>query len=417
MKKFEEFEDFDSEDTNNVFDDNELNEYVFENGEFVNKNSELEKDNHKEEKGGTKMEPIKEKKVTKKYKLSKDVLRIIGLTISGILVVLSLLTLAKSFVPAQKIDNLILSYNVSNDVDYRVNLLENNFYETTSLGKGELVPVTFIDDVEIDFSGYLSASKVMDMNYTYEVTGEIIATATDNGKDGGGKIWTKNYVFVPKTAASTSGTGYNLQEKVIIDYQMYNDLVNQYKLQASVTMDVVMNVTMTVTANSMVEGKELSERNSVTVKIPLSVSTVMINSDAKDPVAKTLIDSQEIPASNNYVLLAISLVILIGSVITSALLLKGLRKMTEDHSLLLKFNRIMRDYNQVIIEIDELPMVKDAAIIEVKSFQDMLDIEKELHLPIMCARSKTDVLTDNIFYIVNQNQVFKYRLNAEPERF
>lgn len=417
MKKFEEFEDFDSEDTNNVFNDNELNEYVFENGEFVNKNSELEKDNHKEEKGGTKMEPIKEKKVTKNYKLSKDVLRIIGLTISGILVVLSLLTLAKSFVPAQKIDNLILSYNVSNDVDYRVNLLENNFYETTSLGKGELVPVTFIDDVEIDFSGYLSASKVMDMNYTYEVTGEIIATATDNGKDGGGKIWTKNYVFVPTTAASTSGTGYNLQEKVIIDYQMYNDLVNQYKLQASVTMDVVMNVTMTVTANSMVEGKELSERNSVTVKIPLSVSTVMINSDAKDPVAKTLIDSQEIPASNNYVLLAISLVILIGSVITSALLLKGLRKMTEDHSLLLKFNRIMRDYNQVIIEIDELPMVKDAAIIEVKSFQDMLDIEKELHLPIMCARSKTDVLTDNIFYIVNQNQVFKYRLNAEPERF
>ena len=417
MKKFEEFEDFDSEDTNNVFDDNELNEYVFENGEFVNKNSELEKDNHKEEKGGTKMEPIKEKKVTKNYKLSKDVLRIIGLTISGILVVLSLLTLAKSFVPAQKIDNLILSYNVSNDVDYRVNLLENNFYETTSLGKGELVPVTFIDDVEIDFSGYLSASKVMDMNYTYEVTGEIIATATDNGKDGGGKIWTKNYVFVPTTAASTSGTGYNLQEKVIIDYQMYNDLVNQYKLQASVTMDVVMNVTMTVTANSMVEGKELSERNSITVKIPLSVSTVMINSDAKDPVAKTLIDSQEIPASNNYVLLAISLVILIGSVITSALLLKGLRKMTEDHSLLLKFNRIMRDYNQVIIEIDELPMVKDAAIIEVKSFQDMLDIEKELHLPIMCARSKTDVLTDNIFYIVNQNQVFKYRLNAEPERF
>ena len=417
MKKFEEFEDFDSEDTNDVFDDNELNEYVFENGEFVNKNSELEKDNHKEEKGGTKMEPIKEKKVTKKYKLSKDVLRIIGLTISGILVVLSLLTLAKSFVPAQKIDNLILSYNVSNDVDYRVNLLENNFYETTSLGKGELVPVTFIDDVEIDFSGYLSASKVIDMNYTYEVTGEIIATATDNGKDGGGRIWTKNYVFVPTTAASTSGTGYNLQEKVIIDYQMYNDLVNQYKLQASVTMDVVMNVTMTVTANSMVEGKELSERNAVTVKIPLSVSTVMINSDAKDPVAKTLIDSQEIPASNNYVLLAISLVILIGSVITSALLLKGLRKMTEDHSLLLKFNRIMRDYNQVIIEIDELPMVKDAAIIEVKSFQDMLDIEKELHLPIMCARTKTDVLTDNIFYIVNQNQVFKYRLNAEPERF
>lgn len=418
MRKFDEFENFDSEEIDDIFSNNKLNSHVYEDGDFVKKDVGLETIEKGEEKGGTKMEQGKQKTLKKSYKFSKDVLRIIGLMVSGILVVLSLLTLAKSFVPAQKIENLILSYNVSNSVDYRVNLLENDFYETPSLGKGELVPVAFIDDVEIDFSGYLSASKVVDMNYNYEITGEIVATAADNGKEGSaGKIWTKNYTFVPMRAQTASGTGYNLAEKVIIDYQLYNDLVNQYKLQASVTMDVVMNVTLKVNANGIVDGKELNESNSVTVKIPLSVSTVMINSNAKEPDAKTLIDTQEIPASNNYVLLAISLVILLGSVIASALLLKGLRKMTEDHSLLIKFNRIMRDYNQVIIEIEELPEVKDAAVIEVKSFKDMLDIEKELHLPIMCAKSKNDVLTDNMFYIVNQNQIFKYRLNAEPEKF
>lgn len=416
MRKFDEFENFDSDEKYEMFGESKPDNYVYENGNFVEKNTVTNSDKVKIEKGEPKMKQKKEK--NKNYKVSKDVLRVIGLTISGALLVLSLLTAAKSFVPAQKIDTLVLSYNVSNAVDYRVNLLENDFYETTSLGRGELVPVTFIDNITIDFSGYMSASKAINVNYNYQITGEIVAKATDNGKEGsGGRIWTKNYMFVPSKTMVSTGTGYNIQERVNIDYATYNDLVNQYKLQASVPMDVVLNVTMKVSATGNAEDKVLSENNSVTVTIPLSVSTVMIKSDASEPASKTLIDTEEIPANNNYVLLGISIAIMIGSLVSTVLLLKGLRKMTEDHSLMIKFNRIMRDFNQVIIEIDELPTVKDSAVIEVKTFKDMLDIEKELHLPIMCAKSKEGILTDNVFYIVNNNQIFKYRLNAEPERF
>lgn len=417
MRKFDEFENFDSDEKYEMFGDVELNDYVYEDGDFVEKKNESNHDS-KEKEAKTKMKQKKDKKSKKKYTVSKDVLRVIGLTISGIVLVLSLLTAAKSFVPAQKIETLVLSYNVSNAVDYRVNLLENDFYETKSLGKGELVPVTFIDDIEIDFSSYMSASKALNVNYNYQITGEIVAKATDNGKEGsGGKIWSKNYLFVPSRTLVSTGTGYNIQEKVVIDYEIYNDLVNQYKLQASVPMNVVLNVTMKVNATGNAEEKVLSENNTVTVTIPLSVSTVMIKSDAGEPASKTLVDTEEIPANNNYVLLGISIGLMLCSLVATVLLLKGLRKMTEDHSLMIKFNRIMRDFNQVIIEIDELPTVKDAAVIQVKTFKDMLDIEKELHLPIMCAKSKDGILTDNVFYIVNNNQIFKYRLNAEPERF
>jgi len=417
MKRFEELENFDSVNVEEDLGSKTPDIHVYnDSGGFVKELNEEEKKTM--EKGESNMKKEKNNTNKNNRSLPKDVFKIIGLTISGMVLVLSLLTMAKSFVPAQKLESLVLSYTVSNGADYRVNLLENNFYETTSLGKGELVPVTFIDDVEIDFSGYLSASKPLDVNYSYEITGEIIATASDNGKEGsGGKIWTKRYSFVPPKSMATTSTGYNIQEKVVINYEEYNDLVNRYKLQASVPMDVVLNVTLSIRANCIVEGKVLNENNTMTVKIPLSVSTVMIASTGGEPTTKTLVNTEEIPASNNYVLLAISAVLFLGSLVATVLLLKGLRKMTEEHSLLLKFNRIMRDYNQVIIEIDELPVVKDAAVIEVKAFKDMLDIEKELHLPIMCAKSKNDVLTDNIFYIVNQNQIFKYRLSAEAERF
>lgn len=423
MRRFDESNDElnENENMDDVFNNFSVNNHIFKDGDFVkeeNDDSSLKPIVAKEDQN---MKKVKENNDGKNngYKLSRDFLKIAGLTVSGLLLVLSLLTMAKSFVPAQTTEEQLLSYNVTNSADYRVNLVENNFYETSTLGKGELVPVTFIKDIEIDFSSYLSANKQLNMNYNYRITGDITATASDNGKeDSGGKIWTKNYTFVePKTLTEASSTGYNIQEKVVIDYKIYNDLVNQYKLKAAIPMDAVLTVTLTVDANSDVDGTALKEANSVSVKIPLSVATVMISTQDDGTTPKTLVNTNEIPASKNYVLLGISIVIFLGSLAATIYLLKGLRKMTEDHSLLIKFNKIMRDYSQVIIEIEDLPDVKNAAIIEVKTFKDMLDVQKELHLPIMCARSKDEDLTNNIFYIVNQNQIFKYRMNAEPERF
>lgn len=411
----------DYEEQDDMFNNFPVNNHIFENGDFVPDNNEDHSLNKEDKKDEPIMKDKKEKTTEKQIKnnLPKDFLKIIGLVVSGVLLVLSLITGAKSFVPAQKSEEQVLSYSVTNSADYRVNLVENNFYETPTLGKGELVPVTFIKDIEVDFSSYLSASKQIDMNYSYRITGTITATASDNGKeDSGGKIWTKNYTFVePKSMTETASTGYNVQEKVVIDYKVYNDLVNQYKLKAAIPMDAVLTVTLSVDANSDVEGNVLNENNSVSVKIPLSVATVMISTSDDGTESKNLVNTQEIAASKNYVLLGISVVIFLGSLAATIYLLKGLRKMTEEHSLVIKFNKIMRDYNQVIIEIEELPEVKNAAVIEVKAFKDMLDVQKELHLPIMCERAKDDVITNNIFYIVNQNQIFKYRMNGDPEKF
>lgn len=411
-----------NEDMDSLFNNFPVNNHIFkdDDGVFVEEKEEKSLESIVA-KGEPKMKKEKENNKGNKpgYNLPKDILKIVGLTISGLLLVLSLLTAAKSFVPAQKTEEQILAYNVTNSADYRVNLVENSFYESKSLGKGELVPVTFINNIEVDFSSYLSANKPINMNYTYRITGDITATASDNGKeDSGGKIWTKNYTFVePKNLTEAASTGYNIQEKVVVDYKIYNDLVNQYKLKAAIPMDAVLTITLSVDATSNVEGNELKETNSVSVQIPLSVSTVMITTKDDGTAPKTLANTNEIPASKNYVLLGISVVIFLGSLAATIYLLKGLRKMTEDHSLIIKFNKIMRDYSQVIIEIEELPEVKDAAVIEVKTFKDMLDIQKELHLPIMCAKTDDVDVTNNIFYIVNQNQIFKYRMNGEPEKF
>lgn len=465
MKIFDKFDAFDDdakEKENSDLQEEQISSKIFKNGSFVEENEENKGDseaNKQEEESKddgflssesyddeeiklAKKEPIKndslkfESLKTKDdnkmkdskgkntnnddiySKVSKDLFKIIGLIVSGLLVVLSIWTLAKSFTPAITRENVVLDYTTNDQVDYRIYLSKNDFYETPTLGVGEIVPVTFIDRIEIDFSSFLSATKPIDMNYSYKVTGVIVANAADNGSEAGGRIWSKNYEFVPlKTFTDAAVTGYTVQEKVVIDYKQYNDLVNQYKLRAGIPMDAALTVTLTVDANSVVDGSVMNESNSVSVSIPLSVSTVQMSTSDDGNQPRTLVQTEKIAASNNIVLLIISVIILVGSLATTVMLLKSLRKMTEEHSTQLKFNKIMRDYSQIIIEIEKLPEVKNAAIIEVKAFKDMLDVQKELHLPIMCCNSKDNIVTNNVFYIVNQNQIFKYKMNSDVEKF
>ncbi len=444
MKKFDKFEDLDK---HNSLDETSKDEdwSVFQKDEDsyddgMNNNSHLEDENafQYDEELNIKLTPkIKDDdkmsydnnkqkndkgSIVKKnsaIKFSNDIFKVVGLIVSGLLLVIALWIMTKCFTPAQQRENVILSYNTSNQVDYRVFLVNNNFYETNILGPGDIVPVAFIDRIELDFSSLLSTNRNIDMNYTYKVTGVITATADDNSNDanGGNKIWTKSYEFIaPRSLIESATTGYNIMESIPIDYNAYNELVNQYKMKAGIPMKAALTVTLTVEGNSVVDNQPLNVSESVSVNIPLSVTTVQITTTGDGTKTNSLTNTEEISASKNIVLLIISVIVFIASLLSTLMLLKSLRKMTVEHSLIIKFNKIMKDYNQVIIEIEELPDVKNAAVIEVKTFKDMLDVQKELHLPIMCCKSKDDIITDNIFYIVNQNQIFKYQMNDAVEK-
>lgn len=351
----------------------------------------------------------------KEYKFSKDIIKVIMLILAGFVLVLSIWIMIKSFSPSSEYSNPILSYNINNNVKYKIHLKENDFYESSYLGINELVPTPFIKNIEIDFATLLSAQKKLDFNYTYKVTGEINAYYT--GTEDKGNIWSKRYTFInPIAKSETDSAKVGINQKVIIDYNTYNDLVNRYKLKASVPMEAYLTVTFSASLNANVANsdKNLNENITTSVKIPLSVATVQLATEDKTSGSKTLSSIEKTEASRNYVLLAISIVLLISSTVITIKLLKGLRKMTEDHSVLFKLNKILKDHDQVVVEVEEVPIVNNATIIEIKRFKDMIDIQQELHIPILYYKS--EIVSENSFYIIHQNQIYKYVINPEMEQ-
>lgn len=349
------------------------------------------------------------------YKASKDVFRILGLTVSGLVLVISILTLTKCFTPDKEVVNTILSYNMTSDVEYKVNLVDNNFYEKPYLGMNELIPSNFVKNIEIDFSNAMSASQLLPVNYSYSIYAELVANATDlKEEDANNRVWAKVYPLKSNASMEGTGAGYSIVDSVVIDYDFYNEFVNKYKMFAAIPIDASLNVTLKVSASGTYGSENLVEESVATVSIPLAVSTINITTSGTGDVPKSLTTTTVVKGTSNIPLLVISVVLLLLSGFTTIKLLKSLRKMTEDHSLILKLNKILKDYSQVIVETVTLPDMKDMATIEVIGFRDMIDIQKELHVPILY--QKDDVLEENVFYIINQNQVFKYKLNGDVER-
>lgn len=397
------------QDTLDKYTKNETDDYPDENNEF----SFIDK----EEPIDLELSNSKDKNDNKKYKLSKDIVNVIMLVISGVALVLSIWIMFKSFSPMQEHSTPILSYNVSNGIKYKIHLHKNDFYDSAYLGMNELVPTPFINYIEIDFSSMLQSQKKLDYNYTYKVTGDINAYYTGGDEDKKGIIWSKSYTFVnPVSKTEADMSSINLNQKVNINYSTYNNLVNKYKLKASVPMEAYLTVTFTANVNSQVENsdKNLNENIVTSVKIPLSVATVQLTTENNSSGSKVLSNTETTAATKNYVLLGFSIILFIGSLALTIKLLVELKKMTENHSVLFKLNKILKDHDQVVVEVETVPKVKNATIIEIKQFKDMIDIQQELHIPILYYKSET--LTENSFYIIHNNQIYRYVINSEMEQ-
>ena len=357
-----------------------------------------------------------DKKHSKDYDFFSDVLKIGLLILSGFVLVLSIWIMFRSFSPASSRTNPILTYNVQNGAKYKIYLKKNDFYESPYLGMGELVPAPFIDYVEIDFSSAVQAPKSLNYNYSYKVTGDLSATYTGGEEDKKGTIWSKKYNLAKSDNKIDSGTSIAMNQKVKIKYDTYNAYVNRYKLKASVPMDAFLTVTFTASVTSDVEGSDskLNENITQSVKIPLSVATVQVTKQDGNGGSKMISNVEKIAASKNYVLLLFSGVLMVCSGFVTIKLLIDLKKMTENHSVLFKLNKILKDHDQVIVEVDSVPKIKRATKIEIKKFKDMIDIQQELHLPILYY--KAEDIADSAFFIIHGNHIYKYMINSEAEQ-
>lgn len=269
-----------------------------------------------------------------------------------------------------------INYREKSNIDYKVYLKENNFYENEYLEKDKVYVASLIDKILIDFKYDFDIEKENDLAFKYDV----IAKLSINDETTGSNYYEKEYELISlKQVKINNQKQFNLKEQIDINYSYYNLLANTFRQQYGIDTLSNLNVYLRV-----YKEEDNSNFSTMYVKIPLSEKSVNIELDYQDINNSSYL----IKTENNYIkYITLILSILFFTVLLAINLLKFIRLlllMRDKKTPYDKYiDKILNEYDRLIVESKTEPDLKNSNIIKMPKFSELLDVRDNLKLPIM----------------------------------
>jgi len=319
----------------------------------------------------------------------------IGLLITGYIFML------KAFVLEEARE---IKYSEHSNLDYKVNLRENNFYEEKYLPKDMVYVANLIDKIRIDFSYKFSIAEKIDLEFKYDLVGKLLIQ--DNALEN--TYFEKEYTLISeKSVPLKDGIEQKINESVDIDYVKYNELANSFKTSYGLNTKsrfVVYFRLKKKDSNSLGQKLLINDSSSgMIVSIPLSEKSVNITLDYKDinNDSKVLDNSRVIV--DNIIYLIISIIAIILSLVFMVKFIRlislGIVKRNKYDKYI---SKLLNEYDRLIVETTSPPIKSDAdkdKIINILKFTELLDVRDNLKLPIM-------------YYVVAEHQKCHFYINS-----
>lgn len=304
-----------------------------------------------------------------------------------------------------------VSFSEKNEIDYKVYLKENNFFDTNYLGMNQAYITSLIDYLDVNFNYNLILDDNRSGSYTYYIKGIMSADIQNSSNS----YWKKEYqITEPKTEQFKNKNVITISENAKVSYDQYNDLLKKFKNEYGLSMDGSLKIFLYVTTNvnSELNDQELVQNASSFISIPLTKATIevpiAVNANSTNGVLMSDIVHLD---SISYVISKIigSILVLIAVILLIKLVLVYVRKGEKKLSYIKKLKRILKTYDGIIVNSTNMPSTEGMKIIEVSDFSELLDAHSEVRLPI-------NYYDDNkmaIFILMNESIAWKYTLEKE----
>lgn len=306
--------------------------------------------------------------------------------------------------------SLYYSHKDYGKIDYKVYLKQNNFFEEEYLPKGKQYTSELIDYIDINFNYLYSGSKLTNIEYEYNINGEIIGEY-ENSTDSKSEIWNKKYVILENQKGKKyNSMFFNINKDLKLDYLKYNNEANNFKNQLKLAIDAKLIVKFNVTYTATIKDSDKKVRGSDTLElsIPLSKSTMNITTKELKEDTKNLYDEELVPRNMKKVYINSVLLIII---IVISILLKDKLIINKKTYYTRIYNKILKSYADIIVEVSTKPNLENLEILDIKNFDDLVDTEEELKSPILLYEVKKQ--KESWFIIINNKYAYRYILNSE----
>ena len=277
-----------------------------------------------------------------------------------------------------------LGYVEKSKLDYEVYLKENDFYETEYLGKNMSYIASLIDYINISFDYNFLINNPIDANFDYQ----IVAILNINNEDSSSRFFSKEYTLLNnKTKNMINSKAININEKISVDYDYYNQLANKFKKTYGINTTSNLEIYFKINRDTDIittDGDELDADNFMLLNIPLSQKAINIKMQYDEINNYNNVITDGKIDINNLVLLIIGIVLLIFDIIFTIISLLKINSNRDKSDIYDKYIRkILREYDRLIVITGTIPDFDKFNVFKVHSFNELLDVRDNIKKPIM----------------------------------
>ena len=309
--------------------------------------------------------------------------------------------------------DVLYSYKATPSGTYSVNLIDNNYTDSKVMGMNKLYITKLINNITAKFNYQYSGGEEADLTYTYSVSANIIGEYQTTDELENNEVWNKSYVLVPaETKTLNNELGFSLSKDLVIDFNQYNAIVENFYKEINVPMEAYLSVVFKVNVRGEpVSGVgTINEESSFEMKIPLNEQAFQITTKAKTNEVQNISKVTTATKTINNLKLIISIA---AFVITALAFYKYWKpSFTKNESTFdRQVNRILKEYGDIIVEINTLMDISNMTIVEVKSFNELIDLEAEVRIPILYYGNENE----GWFMIIQGKQLYRFILRKGQE--
>lgn len=260
-----------------------------------------------------------------------------------------------------------------------------------------------VDKIKVNFTSKYSLSKNSNIKYRYEIISYVISNIDDNTLEET-EVYRKKEILKQSNTINSASNNIDINELFDLNYDYYNNIATEYDKSVNLALKsrLLVELNLYITLENQEEQKYTS-----TLSLPLEKSTFSITKNENNSSGSFFSDNNNKLFVNALFIgfTFIFLVLIISEI-------NRINKYKKEHVLEFKYKKIMQDYNNIVVPINKIPKDKNLVTVKVLYFKSMIDIQKELHMPILCYEGEKLV----VYMIIHEKLAYVYFLNDNNEK-
>ena len=346
----------------------------------------------------------------KKIKIRKNV-RKMYILILLLIICLSLFTLYKSSNSNNKnsfVKENIYEYNNKFSYTYDVSLLENEYITGENITNRNVYITNLIDKVNLDLVYNYKANQSSDIIYSYQVTGKLEAVYTKDGEEQ--KVWEKKDIILPMKELSNTSDSIDINEKVELNLNEKIQMIKSFQDDIGMQVKTKYTVLLETVTRTSILNQEVINVYSPAVIFDIGAKTTTVSENAENDVkpqvvTKMVHEVDKFTQAKNGVA---SCAIIISTILLIIIFIKTENNNTVRNEYKLELNKILKDCQEKIVEIESKIELDGQGIIDVKEFDEIIKVSEELFKPILYWNNDLD--EESWFCVVGNTMTYRYIL-------